>query len=99
MADTPPVDDGLIECAWRLCDVRFKPRRKDQRFHDPDCRKNHWAEAYHYTAHPCPLCTVVHDPEEREILDALELLLQQDHVSKSDVRALIHRRRAILHGD
>lgn len=101
-----PVDHPERECANPECTVVFKPIRATQVFHSPDCRKIHWSKAYHWTPHPCPLCTVVHDPEEAPILDALERLLAEGLAGTNGqllnvrhLRDFIARRRAILRGE
>lgn len=75
--------------------------RTPAQFCSTACRKNFWREAYHWQAHPCPLCTVVHDPEEAPILDALEHLIisQGNLLTKIDLDDFIHKRRAILRGE
>lgn len=89
-----------VACANPECDVRFTPRRVDQKFHDAGCRKAYWKKAYHWSAHPCPLCTLIHDPDEPAVLDALERLLRDAEscglLKKSEVVDFIARRRAIL---
>lgn len=100
-----PVDHPERKCANPECPVVFKPIRATQVFHSPDCRKVHWSKAYHWTAHPCPLCTVVHDPEEAPVLDALERLLKDsrpldvENILTDAVEDFIARRRAILRGE
>jgi hypothetical protein len=104
-----PVDHPERVCANPECRQAFKPIRATQSFHAPDCRKAHWRKAYHWTPHPCPLCTIVHDPEEAPILDALErLVIAQsrpgtgglyDEVWARDIKDFIGRRRAILRGE
>lgn len=79
----------------------FIPERSSQVFHDTPCRKSYWRAAVHYAPHACPLCTVVHDPEESAILDALDMLIAFDtwdsaEGTRGDVKAFIARRREIL---
>ncbi len=103
-----PVDHPERICANPDCTVVFKPIRETQMFHAPDCRKAHWRKAYHWTPHPCPLCTVVHDPEEKPMLDALEHWIGEnampgtggayDQLWAQDLKSWITGRRAILHG-
>lgn len=38
------------------CGVEFVPARKDQRFHDRQCR----LAAYKASEHACPICGLVH---------------------------------------
>ena len=82
--------------------------RTPAQFCSTKCRKDFWREAYHWQAHPCPLCTVVHDPEEPAVLDALEhwirdnVMRPTDGVSllhAEDLRAWISGRRATLRGE
>lgn len=65
-------------CANPSCHVEFLPDRSSQVFHDTPCRKAYWREAVHYAPHACPLCTVVHDPEEAGVLDALDMLIRME---------------------
>lgn len=104
-----PVNHPERACANPECKRPFKPIRETQNFHDSACRKAYWSKAYHWTPHACPYCTVVHDPEEAPILDALERLIGEqsrpgtggtyDELWASDVKAFIARRRAILRGE
>lgn len=99
-----PVDHPERLCANPDCREAFKPKRETQNFHSQECRKAHWAKAYHLTPHPCPYCTVIHDPEEKPVLDALEHLAQgaEDTIGVVQVwklRLFIARRRAILRGE
>lgn len=88
-------------CVNPTCRCEFVPDRRTQVFHSTPCRKAYWAEAVHYAPHACPLCTVVHDPEEAGVLEALEMLIRSDtwdnaEGTRVDVLAFIARRRAIL---
>lgn len=103
-----PVDLPERKCAYPTCEVVFKPIRRTQRFHTTACKKAHWAEAYHWTPHPCPLCTVVHDPGEKPMLDALEHWIADnsmpgtggsyDQLWAQDLKTWVAARRATLHG-
>lgn len=83
--------------------------RTPAQFCSTKCRKDFWREAYHWQAHPCPLCTVVHDPEERAILDALEHWVAEnaspgydgiyDTLWAQDLKTWIGARRATLRGE
>jgi hypothetical protein len=42
-AAAPPPEEQKI-CAYSKCGVKFKPRRVDQIYHTPDCRKRAWFE-------------------------------------------------------
>jgi hypothetical protein len=99
-------------CAYAPCSEPFTPKRANQRF----CLKAKGKESCRYKynhahrrndPHRCPYCTVMHDPEERAVLDALELLIateasnQDDSESPlilyvEDLQAFLHHRRALL---
>lgn len=83
--------------------------RTPAQFCSTACRKDFWREAYHWQPHPCPLCTVVHDPEEAPMLDALEHWIldhsspgtggEYDQLWAQDLKTWIRGRRAILRGE
>jgi hypothetical protein len=103
---------AMATCAYLPCSETFEPQRRNQRF----CLKGTGREScrykYHHARrrndpHACPWCSVWHDPEERAILDALELLVRDSAyhpidsegplcVDVEDLQALIARRRAII---
>lgn len=88
-------------CANPECGVKFFPDRVNQVFHTTPCRKDYWRKAVHWTPHACPLCTVVHDPEEAGVLDALQMMIRGEEWDaagwpRDDVEAFIKRRREIL---
>lgn len=41
-APPPPIEQKI--CAYSKCGVKFTPRRVDQIYHTPDCRKRAWFE-------------------------------------------------------
>lgn len=93
----------MATCAYQACGEEFTPLRSNQRFHLPACRAAFWHEHRHGGVHKCPLCGSLHDPEERSVLDALEILIATarfyaegtDVVELSGLRDFVARRRAI----
>lgn len=97
----------MPRCAYPPCNQPFEPKRITQRFCCPEHRQAFNHAHRRNDPHRCPYCTVMHDPEERAILDALELLIRDKArpegqtgrfsiVWTQDLQAFIDRRRALL---
>lgn len=65
-------------CEYAPCGELFTPDRKGQRFHSHECNRAWWAAHYATEPHTCPFCHVRHDPEDPEVLNALEMLLRTE---------------------
>ncbi len=98
----------------KRCQTMFTPSREmfgrnKATFCSLKCRLDYWRDAYHWTPHPCPLCTVVHDPEEAPMLDALEHWIgdnaspgtggNYDQLWAADLKVWIAGRRATMRGE
>lgn len=67
-------------CEYAPCGALFTPDRKGQRFHSHECNRAWWAAHYATEPHTCPFCHVRHDPEDPEVINALEMLLRLEAV-------------------
>lgn len=70
----PPDPQPEIECALPGCSATFRPIRANHRFCSSPHRLEYWHGASKTEPHNCPWCGLQHDPEEKAVLDALEML-------------------------